>query len=432
MSLVATASFTLYRAVTSLAGQVAPYLLKQRQMRGKEDGARITERLGIAGRDRPPGPLIWIHGASVGESLAALPLIDALIARVPNGHVMVTPGTVTSAALMGERLPRRAFHQFIPIDTPASVKRFLDYWRPDLALWLESEFWPNLIFSAAERKIPLVLVNGRLSERSHRGWTRGRPLAARLLRSFSLCLAQDGATARRLSDLGAKNVLTTGNLKTAAEPLPVDESELARLREMIGNRPLWLASSTHAGEEVQILDAHRALRAAVSNLLTIIVPRHPQRGQEVATEARSRGLQVAMRSARDMVDPQTQVYVADTMGELGLFYRLARIVFVGGSLIPHGGQNPYEPARLDCAILHGPNIANFAEPYAALAEHRADETVKDASELAAAVSRLLNNENELQRRTQAAKAALEGAQPLKDTLAALEPVLSHLASDARA
>jgi 3-deoxy-D-manno-octulosonic-acid transferase len=432
MSLVASASFTLYRAVTSLAGQVAPYLLRQRQMRGKEDGARLTERLGIAGRDRPQGPLIWIHGASVGESLAALPLIDGLLARVPQGQVMVTTGTVTSAALMGERLPRRAFHQFIPIDTPASVKRFLDYWRPDLALWLESEFWPNLIFAAAERKIPLVLVNGRLSERSHRGWTRGRPLAARLLRSFSLCLAQDGATARRLSDLGAKNVLTTGNLKTAAEPLPVDESELAHLRTMIGNRALWLASSTHAGEEVQVLDAHHTLSADSPGLLTIIVPRHPQRGHEVASEARTRGLLTALRSAGDRVDLQTQVYVADTLGELGLFYRLARIVFVGGSLIPHGGQNPYEPARLDCAILHGPNIANFAEPYAALAAHRADETVANSDQLAAAVRRLLHDAGELQRRTDAAKAALEGAKPLKDTLAALEPVLSRLASDARA
>jgi 3-deoxy-D-manno-octulosonic-acid transferase len=201
---------------------------------------------------------------------------------------------------------------------------------------------------------------------------------------------------------------------------------------MIGNRPLWLAASTHSGEEVQILDAHRVLSTDTPGLITIIVPRHPQRGHEVASEARALGLLTALRSAGDPVDPQTQVYVANTMGELGLFYRLARIVFVGGSLIPHGGQNPYEPARLDCAILHGPNIANFAEPYAALAEHRADERVANANELAAAVRRLLHDEGELRRRTQAAKAALEGAEPLKDTLAALEPVLSHLASDARA
>jgi 3-deoxy-D-manno-octulosonic-acid transferase len=372
-----------------------------------------------------------VHGASVGESLAALPLIDAILNRLPQAHVMVTTGTVTSAALMGERLPRRAFHQFIPIDTPDSVKRFLDYWRPELALWLESEFWPNLIFAAAERKIPLVLVNGRLSERSHRGWTRGRPLAAQLLRSFSLCLAQDGATARRLSDLGAKAVLTTGNLKTAAEPLPVDEAELVRLRGMVGTRPLWLAASTHLGEETEVIEAHHALTGSFSNLLTVIVPRHPQRGKEVAAEAKALGLHVAVRSAGDAISAETQIYVADTMGELGLFYRLSRIVFVGGSLIPHGGQNPYEPARLDCAILHGPHIANFAEPYALLAEHRADETVSAATELMQAVWRLLSDEGELKRRSEAAKAALDGTQPLKDTLAALEPALSLLASDAR-
>lgn len=432
MSLVANASFTLYRAVTTLGGYAVPYLLRQRMARGKEDALRLPERMGIPSRKRPDGPLIWVHGASVGESLAALPLIDAVLARVPQAHVMVTTGTVTSAALMGERLPARAFHQFMPVDTPGAVKKFLDYWRPDLALWLESDLWPNMLLTAAEKKIPLALVNGRLSERSHRGWTRARPLALQLLNCFSVCLAQDGATAQRLSDLGAPNVVTTGNLKTAAEPLPVDEGEMARMSAMIGARPRWLAASTHFGEELQILEAHRMLSADFPDLLTIIVPRHPHRGTEVAAEAGALGFPAAQRSAGEAITAETQIYVADTMGELGLFYRLARIVFVGGSLIPHGGQNPYEPARLQAAIIHGPHVANFAEPYAALANASGDIQVESASDLARAVRRLLGDAGEVEARASRGRAVLDGAQPLNETLAALEPVLSMLASHARA
>lgn len=415
--------YAAYRLATRALGPALPLLLALRMRRGKEDADRLAERCGIPSLDRPHGKLVWIHAASVGESLSVLPLIDRLIAA--GLHVLVTTGTVTSAHLMKERLPEGALHQFVALDHPVYTARFLDYWRPDLAVWVESEFWPNLIVAAHMRGIPLALVNARITERSFRGWQRFPRFIANLLGRFSLLLAQDEASARRLKALGAATVGTPGNLKHDAAPLTADEAELSVLRAGIATRPLWLATNTHDGEETVAAEVHSLLAATRPDLLTLIVPRHPARGAAIAAELGKRGLKVSRRSFGDEIAPDTQIYLADTLGELGLFYRLADIVFVGGTLTETGGHNPFEPARLDCALIAGPSDFNFAEAFAAFESADALLRIVDASSLAEAVKRLLTDETERKRRGDAARKIAGTSSGAADrTAAALLPLLA--------
>ena len=394
----------LYRLLTRALAPVAPILLRRRIARGKEDPARIGERLGRPSRPRPPGRLIWFHAASIGESLSVLPLIDRLLAAAPDIAVLVTTGTVTSARLMAERLPPRAVHQLVPLDHPAWCARFLDHWRPDLAIWVESEFWPNLMRAARARGLPLALVNARITEQSFRNWRRAPQMAAALLAGFSLTVAQDKASAERLRALGAPSVRRLGNLKHDAAPLRPDAGELARLQGQIAGRPVWLASNTHDGEERAAAEAHRALAAAHPGLLTIIVPRHPARGPAVAAECRALGLAVARRSAGESIAATTDIYLGDTLGEMGLYYSLSGIAFIGGTLHPAGGHNPFEAARLDSALIAGPSDFNFAEAYAAFEAAGAMQRIAGPAELAGAVAPLLADPALRRQRAAAAQA----------------------------
>lgn len=417
----------LYRAVTTVGGPLVEAWLGRRMKRGKEDPARLGERLGRASLPRPAGPLVWMHCASVGESVSMLPLAGRITAR-PGTTLLMTTGTVTSARLMADRLPPGAIHQYVPVDRAAWVRRFLDHWRPDLALWAESELWPNLLAETGRRNVPQVLVNARMSERSYRGWSRVPGLARALLSRFSLCLAQTAEDGDRLRALGAGDVRCLGNLKLAAPPLPCDDGELAALRAAVGCRPLWLAASTHAPEEVLIGRVHKALAATHPGLLTVIVPRHPHRGPEVAGEVKAMGLPVSLRSAGD--GPGADVYVADTMGELGLFYRLAPVVFVGKSLAAEGGQNPVEPARLGAAVLFGPLMTNFPGIVPSMLVAGAARQVEDEAGLAGAVADLLSDPAALAEARARARAWAEGeAGALDAVTAALEPFLA--AAEAR-
>ncbi len=326
----------LYRGLTVAVGPLVGPVLRRRAAGGKEDPARLGERLGHAALPRRDGPLVWLHASSVGESLSVLGLIDRLLSARPGLALLMTSGTVTSARLLADRLPARAVHQFVPVDRPAAVRRFLDHWRPDLAIWVESELWPNLVRATQARGIATALIQGRMSARSFAKWRRARGLVAPLLKGFDLVLAQTEADAERMRDLGAAPTVT-GTLKYSNPPLPVDETALAELRGAIGARPVWLAASTHPGEEDTVSRAHHALAADNPGLLTIVAPRHPERGVALAHLAKAAGLRVARRGAGEALRGDTQLYLADTMGELGLFYRVADLVFVGGSLVPHGG-----------------------------------------------------------------------------------------------
>lgn len=411
-----------YRAASGAGAPLAHALLKRRLAEGKEDAARLSERRGETARARAAGPLVWLHGASVGESLSVLPLVERLTAREAALSALVTTGTVTSAKLMAERLPPRALHQFAPLDHPKFVARFLDHWRPDMALFVESEFWPNLLLQTRAASPFMALVNGRVSPRSFETWSK-RPKTIRyLLSQFDVLIAQDRQNAERLSELSGRAVPAFGNLKNAAAPLPADAGALAALKEAIGDRPVLLAASTHPGEESAVIAAARLLQTEQPRLLVIAAPRHPARGAEVETLAARAGLRTARRSGGAAIAPDTDFYIADTLGELGLFYRIAGAAFVGGSLVDKGGHNPLEPARLGPAILHGPHIFNFAETYADMRSAGGAALVRNERELAAAARRLFADETT---RSAMAAAALRSAQAsgervLTDVLAALD------------
>jgi len=334
----------VYRKLSFAVVPLAPALIKRRLKLGKEDPARIGERRGVSNDVRPRGPLVWIHGASVGEVLAAAALIEKL--RELNLRILLTSGTVTSAAIVARRFPPDIIHQYVPYDSPRFVARFLDHWRPSLALFIESDLWPNLILSSAARRLPMVLINGRMSHRSFPRWRRVSSTISALLGKFDICLAQSEVDAERFAALGSPNVVTTGNLKLDVPAPPADPLKLERLTSVTRGRPIIVAASTHPGEEEILLDVHRTLSGFFPSLLTVIVPRHPDRGAAIARMVAASGLKPALRSREELPTAATDIYVADTLGELGLFYRLAPIVFMGGSLVEHGGQNPIEAVKI--------------------------------------------------------------------------------------
>jgi 3-deoxy-D-manno-octulosonic-acid transferase len=421
----------LYQFASFAAAPVAPRVLARRLERGKEHPTRLGERRGEAGEPRPDGPLIWVHGASVGEMLAVVPLIERLRAR--DFAVLVTTGTVTSAALAEHRLPAGALHQFIPLDAPRFVGRFLDHWRPDLALFVESDLWPNLILEIGRRRIPMIMINGRLSERSYRRWRRLPRTIAALLARFDLCLTQSVADAQRYMELGAPRVTSTGNLKLDVPAPPVNDAMLRPLKLTIGIRPVIAAASTHEGEESAMIAAHRKLRGKHPALLTVIAPRHPQRGEAIAEIAKAAGLSVGLRSRGDEPKQSIDIYIADTLGELGLIYRLAPIVFMGGSLISHGGQNPIEALRLGAAVVHGPHIANFAEIYRTLDDAGGAKRVDDEEALTTQLGEWLRSPSARSAVADAgAKVVKQLGGALDRTLAALDPYLVQLRLEQRA
>ncbi len=419
-----------YRAGLTLLEPAASGLLAWRQRRGLEERARLPERRGHPGRARPDGALVWMHGASVGETLSLVPLAERLTGR--GLSVLVTSGTRTSAVVMARRLPPGAFHQFMPLDVPRYMRRFLDHWRPDLALLAESEIWPNAVIELEARQVPLILVNGRMSERSFRRWQRWPTAIGALLERFSLCLAQTPADAERFASLGALRVSVSGNLKFDAPPPPADPHAVAQLSGALAGRPVWLAASTHPGEEEAVIAAHRSLLDRVPHILTVLIPRHPDRGADVAEMTQTEGLRPAVRSRGEPPDRAAQIYVADTVGETGLFYRVAPVVFMGGSLVPHGGQNPIEPAKLGAAILHGPHVHNFADVYALLDRAGGAEAVPDSAGLAREVHALLADPARTRAMARIAGEAVAGvAGAVERTLRAIEPYLAPVAAEAR-
>ncbi|HXQ17828.1 MAG TPA: 3-deoxy-D-manno-octulosonic acid transferase [Caulobacteraceae bacterium] len=356
-------SLTAYRAAAGLISPLAGSVLKARARRGKEDAERLRERLGHASLDRPAGPLVWMHAVSVGESLSLLPLIGALQAERPDLAILITSGTQASAEILARRLPAGALHQYAPVDTPGAVRRFLRHWRPDAGLFVESELWPNLILAARRAGVRLGLISARMTQKSAGRWS-ARPSAARaMLGSFELILTQDAATEQRLASLGGA-VAGRLNLKRLGTPLPHDAEELGDLRAMLAHRRVVVAASTHPTEEALIANAVSQLSPRP---LTIIVPRHPELSATIVRDLA--GHHFAVRSAGEAIEPETDVYLADTLGEVGLFLRLADVAVMGGGFAPGiGGHNPLEPARLGVGVISGPHVANFADIYAEMAQ----------------------------------------------------------------
>ncbi len=417
-------SFKLYRAFSRGIHPLAGTLLRRRSERGKEVPERLSERMGIASIARPNRKLLWFHAASVGETNVVLPLINMLYKERPDLQILLTTVTVTSAHIAATRLPPNAVHQFIPLDTPAFVKRFLDHWRPDMALFIESEIWPNLIMDADRRRIPLALLNARMSNRSFKRWLKLRGLSRPIFSRFAVVLAQSDILAKRLRRLGAPKVISAGNLKFDSPPPPIDQAELAHLRSMIGERDVFLAASTHPGEDEIIAEAHQALIKSRPELLTIIVPRHPERGAGIAAMLAERGISAVKRSETSEIGRDINIYIGDTLGELGLFYSLAPFAFIGGSLVPRGGQNPIEAVKLGTGVITGPHWHNFPEVYQALAEQGGCRFVTSGDDLIQTACALFEDQASLDlMKSRAEKAVAELGGALGRTFEALEPLL---------
>jgi len=379
-----------YSGLTKIIAPILPLWLKRRALKGKEDPDRQNERFGQASLSRPKGQLFWMHGASVGEVTMLLPLIDKVLAEYPKAHILLTSGTTTSAELMAKRLPERAFHQYVPLDTTKAVSTFLDHWTPDMALWAESEIWPNLILQTKARNIPMALINARMSERSLKGWNKRHKSAQAIFGCFDITLAGDAATAQGLSSFLGKKIENMGSLKEAAPTLPVNETELSRLKKQIEKRPVWCAASTHKGEEGIILDAHETVRMQHPNALLILALRHPERRDEVFNLVGN--THMSIRSHKTDLHKLSSIYLFDTIGEMGLAYSLSDVTFVCGSLVKGlMGHNPLEPAHFSNAVLTGEHISSFADSYSSMIEFGAAELILSPDMIGKAISDLFSN-----------------------------------------
>jgi 3-deoxy-D-manno-octulosonic-acid transferase len=416
---------TTYRWAGAIAYPFIGTYVAWRASKGKEDRSRRRERYGQSARRRPPGPLVWMHAASVGETNAVVPLIERILESDIN--LVLTTGTVTSAKVADDRLGGRIIHQYVPLDLKPAVSNFLDHWRPDLAIIAESEIWPMTILELGARRVPQVLVNGRLSDRSYASWKKRAFLAEALFENLAHVVAQSEVDGERFASLGARPVTVSGNLKVDTTPLPVDDAALGQLRRQIGARRTWAAVSTHDGEEAIAGEVHAMLKRGHPHLLTIIVPRHPERAGDIVALLTARGLKVARRSLQEPIVSDTDVYLGDTIGEMGLYLRLTEIAFVGRSLTAEGGQNPLEPAMLHTAVLSGVNVQNFRDAYQRLIDRGGAKLVRDRDMLAGAVNFLLKNPTARRDMIAAGTAAVDDMRGALDrTFRALDPFIHPL------
>lgn len=416
-----------YAALMTGLSLLAPIWLKHRVKAGKEDLPRLSERYGQAEKPRPMGTLIWMHGASVGETKTLLPVVERLLATDKNRHILVTSGTLTSAKLMEDSLPDRALHQYLPLDAPHYVRRFLDHWQPNLAVWMESEIWPNLIFETHARSIPMALINARMNPKSLRGWDKRRRFAKPIFDCFDIILPSDTQTADWLSQLLDTNILVLGNLKYDAPTLPFDAQEVDALKEAMGNRPLWTVASLHAEEMQTVITAQKSLKHSAG---LILVPRHPSEATSRMIIADHPDLRFAIRSKGQKPTPQTDIYLFDTFGEMGLAYRLGTLALVGGSLDSSLlGHNPLEPIRLDIPTVTGPYFSSFAEVYQPFIENNAIVTIAEPQELTQIIGDMLNKPDMLENLRRNAQDSLTLKSGILDrTVASLETLLTDRTS----
>jgi 3-deoxy-D-manno-octulosonic-acid transferase len=397
----ARAALKTYRIAGSVLYPFSGLFLRMRARAGKEDPARRRERFGYASHKRPDGPLVWFHAASVGEFMAILPFLRKL--EKLNINIVLTTGTVTSAKVAKDQLSSKVIHQYVPIDIKPIIKRFLNHWKPDMAIFAESEIWPMTILELGALHIPMILVNARLSDRSFRRWQKHPKLAEALFENMAHIVAQSADDGLRFEKLGANKVTVSGNLKVDTDLPPFDDGDLAKLRAQIGTRPVWVAVSTHPGEEEIIANVHRKVSSFFPDLLTVLVPRHPPRGGDVFKMLVDRGLNVTRRSKGEPVFGDTDIFLGDTIGEMGLFLGAGQVVFVGKSLTITGGQNPLEPAVMGAAILAGPNVQNFRPTYESLLETGGVRLVRDEEMLGNFVAHLLKNKEDRTKMIMAAR-----------------------------
>ena len=384
-------SLKLYVIILYILAFLFPLWLHLRKIKKRENPHRLQERYGITDKKRPEGKLIWFHASSVGECLSIMPLIKMITQKYPMINILLTSGTLTSANIIQKQNHKNLIHQFVPLDHLPYVKRFLKHWQPSLVFFVESELWINHIFQIKKKDIPLILINARLSPSSFKSWKKLKRTIQAILASFNLILTQDNDSYHRFQEINAPNLHITGNLKFDMPLLKYNHDDLLQLQQQINQRPVWIAASTHHNEEEIIFKTHNDVKKEHPNLLTIIIPRHPHRGTQLTQLFRDQNCTIAQRSTKNPITENTDIYIADTIGEMGLFYRLSHISFIGGSLIPHGGQNPLEAGQLQHALMHGPHTHNFKFAYEQLHANKAAYQVEDHHSLTSTLLLLLSD-----------------------------------------
>jgi len=424
----------VYLAASAVADPFVHRIYQRRLAAGKELAGRAAERKGMASIPRPPGRLVWFHAASVGETLSIVDVVRRLLDEQTDLSVLLTSNTVSSARILADALPARCIHLFSPYDARLAIRRFLDHWRPDLAIWVESELWPRMLVETSRRGIPMLLINGRVSEKTSRRWLRWPRTARVLLSPFRHILTQDDETARTMIRIGVPGdrVTVSGSTKGSLAPLQADANELISIGNALSGRSCWLAASTHEGEEEVTVRAHelafrqdrgQAPEETDVTPLLVIAPRHPERGGGLANRLRQQGWSVALRSAKEVPDRATDIYIADTIGEMGIWYRLCPVAFLGGSLPEIGGHNPYEPIKLDCAVIHGPNVFNFKDIFATLIEAGGSFCATNAEEIADRLLELQDIRSRERLNAAARKVLDEGQPPVERVLTAIRDQL---------
>ncbi len=425
--------YALYRQLTYMGGCLFALLLIIRKNKGRESTTRYIEKKAVISQKRPKGKLLWIHGASVGEAQSALILIKKIIKDYPNTNILITTGTLTSAQLMSKALPKNALHQFYPLDHPKWVKNFLNHWKPNAILWMESELWPNMLYEIRKSNIPAILVNARLSDKSFKIWKIFPKFSKNILSSFNKILCQTSKDKNKFDQIGAFKTIVTDNLKYSSAPLVFNKNDLGKIIKSIGNREIWLYASTHEGEEEIAHIIHKKLKKDFPKILTIIVPRHPERRDDIKNNCSLYNLKTTYRGVNKILPKNDDdIYVVDTLGELGLFYKISPIAVIGRSLSNDGGggHNPIEAAQLNCAVIHGCNIQNLQQIYDNMDEEGAAIMVENSKQLYKTIKNLIKDKSELKKlESKALEFANKKTHVIDNVMKELEPVLSALSCE---
>ena len=371
----------LYRLLINLVLLISPLIIILRLIKKKEHPTRFKEKFCFFPIKRGNGKLVWFHGSSVGEILSIIPLVEKLEKNKSIKKILITSSTLSSSKVLSKFKLKKTVHQFFPIDSNYLTKKFLDYWKPSIAIFIESEIWPNMLLNAKKQSVPLVLLNARITKKSYNKWKIIPSMSKILFKNFDICLSQNNETKKYLESLGAKKIKLLGNLKFSESKNDKNYVFDNKLKKIFKSKKIWCAASTHNTEEKICAIAHKKLKKKYNNILTIIIPRHIQRTNDIINEIKNMDLKVQARSSNNKINKDTEIYIVDTYGETKSFFKICKTVFLGGSIINHGGQNPLEPARFGCKVIHGPNVQNFSEVYKLLDQNNLSSRFKDVNQL---------------------------------------------------
>ena len=385
--------FLIYRIISNILFLPITFYLIFRILKRKETWRSFKEKLGFYDIKRPPGKLIWINASSIGESLSTISLIKYIKKNFPEHLILMTTGTITSERVISKRAQKLLIHQFAPLDLGISVEKFLKHWKPDIAIFVESEIWPNLLNSTTNKSIKFILLNARISEKSFTKWKKVHLISSSIFKKINLCFAQDDESKLRFKELGVKSIFTYGNLKFSSDKLPVNVNEYEVFKKFLINKKVVTLSSSHPNEELMIIKIIKEIRKKISDIFLIIVPRHINRSNMIERLLIKEQLNFKIRSKSQQIDKQTNYYLADTYGELGLFYKLSSIVLIGGSFVKKGGQNPIEPSNFNCSVIFGPYMSNFQPTVNLFVKNKAAIQIKNLNELEKNILKILGDYN---------------------------------------